>query len=114
MEPARHRSPPDPLALRGRLGSGFARSIAVPAIEPWPEMQSTLTSRNFRRSVLDPFIGFTKRLLRAGARRRLASRCQRATPAGAALAAARAGPPQKRPSFGVRSPGQLDLCFIAF
>ena len=36
-------------------------------------------------------------------------------PAGAACsAAARARPPQKRPSFGVRTPGQLDLCFITF
>jgi hypothetical protein len=28
VEPVRHRPPPDPLALRGRLGSSFARSIA--------------------------------------------------------------------------------------
>ena len=27
LEPVRHRSPPDPLALRGPLGSGFARSV---------------------------------------------------------------------------------------
>src|SRR6266850_4758213 len=27
----------DPLALRGRLGSGFVRSIGEPPIEPWPE-----------------------------------------------------------------------------
>jgi len=43
---------PGPLTLRGRLGSGFVRSIVVPAIEPWPETKDTLLSRNFRRSVL--------------------------------------------------------------
>jgi hypothetical protein len=38
LEPVRHQPRPDPLALRGRLGSGFARSIAgtyyVAEIEP--------------------------------------------------------------------------------
>ena len=30
LEPVRHQPPPDPLALRGRLGSSFARSLGDP------------------------------------------------------------------------------------
>src|SRR6266403_6159953 len=50
VEPVRHQQRPGPLALRGRLGSSFARFIGgtnfVAEIEP------TLASRNLRRSVL--------------------------------------------------------------
>src|SRR5258705_13646477 len=49
LEPVRHQPRPDPLALRGRLGSSFARFMGgtnyVAEIEP------TLASRNLRRSV---------------------------------------------------------------
>jgi len=41
----------------------------------------------------------------------LASRCQPPNPRRCGFLGRPAGPPQKRPSFGVRSP-QLDLCFI--
>src|SRR3954453_14013091 len=34
LEPVCQQPRPSPLALRGRLGSGFARSVGVPAIEP--------------------------------------------------------------------------------
>src|SRR6266404_8855667 len=46
LEPVRHQPRPDPLALRGRLGSSFARPIADTGYG------GTLVSRNFRRSVL--------------------------------------------------------------
>ena len=52
LEPVRHQPRPDPLALRGRLGSSFARSIGDtyhPALSP--VIKRTPVSRNFRRSV---------------------------------------------------------------
>jgi hypothetical protein len=52
LEPVCRRSRLDPLALSGRLGSGCARSTVVPVIKPYPEMEGTVVSRNFRRSVL--------------------------------------------------------------
>jgi hypothetical protein len=54
LEPVRHQPRPDPLALRGRLGSSIARSIGGTCYRlstrglRW---HSTLVSRNFRRSV---------------------------------------------------------------
>ena len=53
LEPVRHRSPPDPLTLCGRLGAGFVCYIGGPASEPWPEIGETLPSRNFRGSVIN-------------------------------------------------------------
>ena len=53
VEPLRRRPRLGPLALRRRLGAGLARSVGVPVIEPWPAIESTLTSGNIRRSVLD-------------------------------------------------------------
>src|SRR5271168_1735945 len=44
---------PGPLALRGRLGFASARFVGLPVIEPWSAIESTLSSGNFRRSVLD-------------------------------------------------------------
>ena len=52
MEPVRHQPRPDPLALRGRLGSSFARFIA--GTNYVAEIKPTLASRNLRRSVLYP------------------------------------------------------------
>ena len=49
LEPVRHQPRPDPLALRGPLGSSFARSIAGTYYAA--EIEPTCVSRNFRRSV---------------------------------------------------------------
>src|SRR5580692_7376285 len=50
LEPVRHQPRSDPLALRGRLGSGFSRSLN--ATYCGPEIEPTLVSKNLRRSVL--------------------------------------------------------------
>src|SRR5580693_818767 len=50
LEPVRHQPRSDPLALRGRLGSGFSRSLD--ATYCGPEIEPTLVSKNLRRSVL--------------------------------------------------------------
>src|SRR5258708_6900449 len=49
LEPVRHRSPPDPLALRGPLGSGFARSVGgvCDQTAAWSE-RHTFLSRKLR------------------------------------------------------------------
>src|SRR5260370_27123641 len=52
MEPVAHRSPPDPLALRGLLGAGFARSVGGVCYQPRPQAEGALLSRYFRKSVL--------------------------------------------------------------
>ena len=49
-KPVRHQPRSDPLALRGRLGSGFSRSLD--ATYCGPEIEPTLVSKNLRRSVL--------------------------------------------------------------
>src|SRR6202035_3720200 len=50
LEPVRHQPRPDPLALRSRLGSSFARFIG--GTDYVAEIEPTLASRNLRRSVL--------------------------------------------------------------
>jgi hypothetical protein len=49
LEPVRYQPRSDPLALRGRLGSGFSRSLD--ATYCGPEIEPTLVSKNLRRSV---------------------------------------------------------------
>src|SRR6266404_8492795 len=78
LEPVRHQPRPDPLALRGRLGSSFARSVA--GICLGPEIKPTLPSRNLRRSVYGCRRD-RKSHARLGPRARTATKLDRAAPA---------------------------------
>lgn len=53
VESVRHQPRPGPLALHGRLGSGFSRSVGRARYQTAAFDRSTLISGNFRRSVLD-------------------------------------------------------------
>jgi hypothetical protein len=52
LEPVCRRSRPDPLALRRRLGCGFARSVGAALSNRRRMVKGSLGSRNFRRPVL--------------------------------------------------------------